>query len=811
MPSSNESWGIEVGAHEIKAIHLVKSGKTGVAVANYEVIPHKKVLTTPDVNAEESIRLSLGQLASKHSFGKASVAVSVPGYMAFARFAKLPPVEPKKVPDIVRFEAVQQIPFPIDQVEWDYQIFANNDTPEVEVGIFAITKEKVNEWLAHFTAAGIPVHGVTLCPLAAYNAMAYDRDLGPDSPGTLFIDIGTNTTDLIVCQQGNVWLRTLPIGGHQFTEALVRAFKLPYSKAEKLKKEAATSKYARQLFQAMRPVFTDLVNEVQKSLNYYQSQNPDSSIKKAVGLGSTFALPGLRKFLSQQLQIEVGKLEGFKKIAVEGKDAAAFAEHAGVMAQAYGLALQGLELEQVSATLMPKQIITRELWKKKTIWMAASAAVVVVAATLPMVSLVRAQGAYRSGESLRGQIKQAISLAESKKSEWAKAQGDDPRLQIENYRRLNDYTELYPLLWLDTQQALAAAEPQPDLLTGDPEKIKAIKRGERRTIQVNALRFDYVFGQRAASSGPEMRTGGPTGSDSSTESLSADAIAIWGEYKEGEPGFVLPQPPPKEGETASGDSSSSDSSKPPAPRIRVYATLTTPYKAGTTFVMETFVKWLRENEVRVDRPYRIHVPSVPIISFAQVKNAGGTGGRPARSGGAFPGSPGAFPRPGSGANPFGGVGTFNPNPSRPGATRPGQPNQPLLPGQVQRDPSGLPSVNQLDPTKPEDAVIRDFNSYMPQDPLLVAEEKEAGDDWQIEIQWEIELARPEWSRYIRSADQADLESLQKKWEALAKGEPETPDGEGEGGGDATPEDGQEPPAEGNEAASPARNQEDPQS
>ena len=69
---------------------------------------------------------------------------SVPGHMAFARFAKLPPVDPKELPKIVKFEAVQQIPFPIEEVEWDYQVFGQPDSPEVEVGIFAITKDKVH-------------------------------------------------------------------------------------------------------------------------------------------------------------------------------------------------------------------------------------------------------------------------------------------------------------------------------------------------------------------------------------------------------------------------------------------------------------------------------------------------------------------------------------------------------------------------------------------------------------------------------------------------------------------------------------------
>ena len=78
---------------------------------------------------------------------RGSVVVSVPGNAAFAKFAKLPPVDPKRISDIVKFEAVQQIPFQIEEVEWDYQIFRQPDSPDVEVGIFAITKDRVERFL----------------------------------------------------------------------------------------------------------------------------------------------------------------------------------------------------------------------------------------------------------------------------------------------------------------------------------------------------------------------------------------------------------------------------------------------------------------------------------------------------------------------------------------------------------------------------------------------------------------------------------------------------------------------------------------
>ncbi|MEX0652735.1 MAG: hypothetical protein WD151_01285, partial [Phycisphaeraceae bacterium] len=115
MPRKNDAWGIEVGANAIKAVRLSRFGSE-VVLKDFEILPFKQILTTPDLNVDELIQVGLDTLLSKHDLGHANVVVSVPGHMGFARFAKLPPVEPKKIPDIVRFEAVQQIPFPIEQV-----------------------------------------------------------------------------------------------------------------------------------------------------------------------------------------------------------------------------------------------------------------------------------------------------------------------------------------------------------------------------------------------------------------------------------------------------------------------------------------------------------------------------------------------------------------------------------------------------------------------------------------------------------------------------------------------------------------------
>ena len=231
----------------------------------------------------------MGQLISEKNLEGEHLVISVPGHSAFARFAKLPPVEKKDLPEIVKFEAVQQIPFPIEDVEWDYEAFLDEGSPEVEVGIFAITRERVNERLDLYGEVGLSPETLTLSPVSLFNAMHYDLDLGDATKPIVFIDIGTQATDVVIATGDRCWIRTFPLGGTHFTEAIASAFKISYVKAERLKQDAATSKYAKQIMQSMRPVFADLLQELQRSLSYASASGELDTI---VGIGSTFKIPG---------------------------------------------------------------------------------------------------------------------------------------------------------------------------------------------------------------------------------------------------------------------------------------------------------------------------------------------------------------------------------------------------------------------------------------------------------------------------------------------------------------------------------------
>ncbi len=227
------AWGIDIGNRALKAIKLVRDGDN-LRMEDVEVIEHEQVLSNSGDNRESLIQTALANFAQRHLTKGGVVSVGVSGQSSFARFIKLPPVEEKKIPEIVKFEAIQQIPFPLDQVEWSYQLFRQTDSPDVEVGIFAMRKELVNQQIKYFTDMDMNVQVVQMSPLAVYNAMYYDNRLSDGT--TMILDLGAENADLIIADGDSVWLRSVPIGGNNFTEALVKSFKLSFAKAEELKR-----------------------------------------------------------------------------------------------------------------------------------------------------------------------------------------------------------------------------------------------------------------------------------------------------------------------------------------------------------------------------------------------------------------------------------------------------------------------------------------------------------------------------------------------------------------------------------------------
>jgi type IV pilus assembly protein PilM len=488
MASARFAWGIDIGNRALKAVKLVRGEGGALRVDDFEVIEHENVLSNAGDNRESLVQSALANFVQRHVSKGGVVGVSVSGVSSFARFIKLPPVEPKKIPEIVRFEAIQQIPFPLDDVEWSYQLFQSPDSPDVEVGIFAMRRELINAHIKQFTDVDLNVQVVQMNPLAVYNAMYHDNQL---QGTTMLIDLGAENTDLIIADGETIWLRSIPIGGNNFTEVLVKSFKLPFNKAEDLKRNANTSKYARQIFQAMRPVFADLVAEIQRSIGFYSSVHRDSRIKKVLALGGAFKLAGLQKYLQQNLQLEVEKLNDFAAGApTDAKLATTFNQNLLSLTSAYGLAIQAMGESKITSSLLPMKIRREKIWRDKTKWFGATAAVFALGTGVALAGYYMHYIGYKAAEDIRDvKIQPVLDQGNQFNSAWNDVQGGGAadRMTIQNIRSMLDGRTL----WIDLLNTVFSAFPAPPDGYPTDAYLKANPRANRNIIVLNKIDSMY--------------------------------------------------------------------------------------------------------------------------------------------------------------------------------------------------------------------------------------------------------------------------------------------------------------------------------
>ncbi len=388
MADNKAVWGIDIGQAGLKAIRLRYAEAAGQAIAvAFDYIPHAKILSQPDAVPDELIQTALSTFLSRNETKSDLIAISVPGQSALTRFIQLPPVEASKVDEIVKYEAKQQIPFALEDVIWDYQTLGGGVEESgymlgAEVGLFAMKKEGIHGALKPFLANKMEIELVQLAPLALHNFLCFDQiGLRPgqilegDSEYMIVLDMGTDNTTLLVTNGVKIWIRNVPIGGNHFTRALTKEMKLTFAKAEHLKCNATKAPDPRAVFQALRPVFNDYVAEIQRSIGYFSSVNREAKITKIVGAGNGFKLAGLQKFLQQNLQYEVERVDTLQALVGDTVlNAPLFQENVLSFAVPYGLALQALKLTRIHTTLLPSEIAVARTIRRKKPWAVVTAA-----------------------------------------------------------------------------------------------------------------------------------------------------------------------------------------------------------------------------------------------------------------------------------------------------------------------------------------------------------------------------------------------------------------------------------------------------
>ena len=350
-----DAFAVDIGTHSIKVAYLKKDGNR-FSLQKWGIIPVSGE-NSSERSPQDRKNIAISQLAeylAKEKIPTKNVISSVSGNQVIVRYVKLPKLSREELNKTVRFEAEPYIPFDINEVELGYHILGDvveDGQKKMETILVAAKKEAVQAKLEILTELNLRPVIMDIDAFALANAYEANGDKTVQET-VLIINIGATATNMsIVENSAPRVVRDVLISGNSFTRAIQRSFSCDMKTAEELKsgygflvtaeeKEhtlAENQKEALQVSSAITPVAKDLLAEIQKSIDFYISQNPERSIHRVLLCGGSSNLKSLDRFLHQELRITVGI---FNPLATLQNGASVPAESASQLAVAVGLGMR---------------------------------------------------------------------------------------------------------------------------------------------------------------------------------------------------------------------------------------------------------------------------------------------------------------------------------------------------------------------------------------------------------------------------------------------------------------------------------------
>ena len=376
-------------------------------------------------SAGESIRPAQITAAVKemlHEMGikSGSVNYAVPAQSVFARFVKLPSVEEEKIGRIIAFEAQQNVPFPIDEVVWDYQLVGGGAEEQLQVVLVAIKADLLEGMNAAVEEAGLWPVVIGVATMGLYNAFRYNYS--DVTEPALLIDIGARTTNLLFIEPGKIFSRSVPIGGSLVTAAVAKEFNEPFATAESRKKaggfvglgggyaDPADPDIAR-MSKIIRSTMTRLHAEIMRSISHYRTQQQGKAPARIYLCGGSSGMPYMREFFQEKLQVPIDFFNPVRNVAIANEaNARHIARSAHLLGEVVGLALRTVASCPMELNLRPATVIRAHEVERRRPFLIGTVACVIAALLGWSVFYLHAGGVLRTAkqqvdakvETLRG-------------------------------------------------------------------------------------------------------------------------------------------------------------------------------------------------------------------------------------------------------------------------------------------------------------------------------------------------------------------------------------------------------------------------
>ncbi len=423
---------VDFGAGSLKLAEFETNDAGGLSLKSFAIKP-LGLEGSQDATREATILKALQETLVEKGIKSRNVNVCAPGFHVFSKFVKLPPVDATKVTQIIQYEAQQNVPFPLAEVVWDYQILGSAAGGELEVLLVAIKSEVVEGLFRVAAQAKLKLSLCDASPAALCNAFRYNY--GDLEDCTMLLDIGAKTSNLLFFEKGKVFSRSINLGANTITQDFAHEAKLKFDEAEKIKiaegfvslggayeepenaHQAAISKIARQFM-------TKLHIQVNQTIQFYRGQQGGAQPQRLYLSGGASIMPYTAQFFAEKLNIPVEYFNPLRNVQIDpAVNLEELARVAHSLGEVVGLGLRNLAHCPVEMNLMPESTLRWQAFnERKPYFMATVFSLVVVAFAVGFLFEKLAQAKEKQIEDLQPTVSQDSAKSDSFDRVYAKFQ-----------------------------------------------------------------------------------------------------------------------------------------------------------------------------------------------------------------------------------------------------------------------------------------------------------------------------------------------------------------------------------------------------
>ena len=384
MVKENKILAIDIGGENLKMAEFHYTENGGMSL---EIFAFRKMVRAEEESDREVFSRYYNELLAEYGFTANAVRISLSAQNSFQRLTKLPPVLGSKdaVDMIVANEAEQTVPYAIDEIEWGYQLLYHEweemvpeeqedgtiqevsvKREENEALFIAMRSEDVVTYTDVIEESGKTVLSVDAAPVALFNA-ALAAQIREDEC-VLLINIGGNSTSLMIADHRRVFMRTIPTAGEAVTSQIAREFAIDREQAEDFKRrygfvalggayEEPESELAAKISKLTRNVMTRLHGEISRSINVWRAQHGGSAPSRVLLAGGGSTMMYTTDFFNEKLRVPAEYLNTYSLIDFGEALDKELLQSAATMSQALiGLGLRQLDHAPLDISLLPRKI-----------------------------------------------------------------------------------------------------------------------------------------------------------------------------------------------------------------------------------------------------------------------------------------------------------------------------------------------------------------------------------------------------------------------------------------------------------------------